>query len=260
MKKPQDDADILQPFLYRKRIATLDQLKAILGTTGTMTVFRRLKALGYLSSYSHRGKYYTLLEIPEFDEYGLWSYHSVWFSQHGNLLATVKELVEEAKAGWTAQELERILHVEAKRPLLQLYQGKTVDREKLSGVYTYFSSNGEKRRSQWLMRKKGASDAAIALPTEIDALSHELRAAIILFFSLLDERQRRLYAGIEAHKMGHGGDLKIAELLDLDAHTVAKGRRELFEGQIQRGRVRKQGAGRKAEEKKRRKFSTGSST
>jgi hypothetical protein len=259
MKKPPGDADTLQSFLHRKRIATLDQLKAALCTTGTMTVFRRLKTLGYLSSYSHRGKYYTLLDIPEFDEYGLWSYHSVWFSQHGNLLATVKELVEEATTGWTAQELERILQVEAKRPLLQLYQDKAIDREKLCGVYTYFSSSGEKRRSQLLMRKKSASDGAIGLPTEIEALCHELKAAIILFFSLLNEQQRRLYAGLEAHKMGHGGDRRIAELLGLDVHTVAKGRRELFGGQIQRGRVRKQGAGRKAKEKKRRKFLNGSS-
>ena len=31
--------------------------------------------------------------------------------------------------------------------------------------------------------------------------SEELKAAIILFYSLLDERQRRLYAGLEAHKV-----------------------------------------------------------
>jgi hypothetical protein len=77
MIKPPGNLDPLQSFLHSERIATLEHLKAALGTTGTMTVFRRLKALGYLSSYSHRGKYYTLLEIPEFDELGLWSYHSV---------------------------------------------------------------------------------------------------------------------------------------------------------------------------------------
>ena len=151
------------------------------------------------------------------------------------------------------------LHVEVKRPLLQLYQGKAIHREKISGVYTYFSASGDKRRSQLLMREQREADAAIGLPAEIEALSHELKAAIILFFSLLDEQQRRLYAGLEAHKMGLGGDRKIAELLGLDVHTVAKGRRELFGGQVQRGRVRKQGAGRKATEKKRRRFSSGSS-
>ena len=82
-------------------------------------------------------------------------------------------------------------------------------------------------------------------------MSHELQAAIILFFSLLDERQRRLYAGLESQKFGHGGDRKVAALLDLDAHTVAKGRRELFGGEVDRERVRRKGGGRKTAEKKR---------
>ena len=260
MKSPPAKPDPLRSLLHTERIATLDQLKAALGTTATMTVFRRLKALGYMSSYSHRGKYYTLQEIPVFNEQGLWSHHSVWFSRHGNLVATVKEFVEEATAGCTAQELERILHVEVKRPLLQLYQGKAIHREKLAGVYTYFSASGDKRRSQLLMREQRRTDPAIGLPAEIEALSHELKAAIILFFSLLDEQQRRMYAGLEAHKMGHGGDRKIAGLLGLDAHTVAKGRRELFGTEVHRGRVRKKGGGRKAMEKKRQKFLSGSET
>jgi len=36
-------------------------------------------------------------------------------------------------------------------------------------------------------------------------LPDELKVAIVLFYSLLDERQRRLYAGLEAMKVGHGG-------------------------------------------------------
>ena len=259
MRKPPGNPDRLHFFLHSEKIATLEQLKETLETTGTMTVFRRLKALGYLSSYSHRGKYYTLKAIPQFDEQGLWSHHSVWFSKYGNLVATVKEFVEEATAGWTAQELELILHVEVKRPLRQLYQSETIHREKLSGVYTYFSASGDKLRSQLLMREQIVADAVIGQVTEIEVLSHELKAAIILFFSLLDEQQRRLYAGLEAQKIGHGGDRKIAELLGLDVHTVSKGRRELFGEQVLRGRVRKQGAGRKATEKKHRKLSTESS-
>jgi hypothetical protein len=78
----------------------------------------------------------------------------------------------------------------------------------------------------------------------------ELRAGIILFFSLLDEKQRRLYAGMEAAKLGHGGDQKIAGLLGLDPHTVAKGRLELLGGSVERGCVRNAGAGRKPVEKK----------
>lgn len=250
MKKPKANPDPLRSFLHVERAATLEELKAALGTTGTMTVFRRLKAFGYMTSYSHRGKYYTLPEIPEFNEQGLWSHHSVWFSRHGNLVATVKEFIEDATTGWTAQELEHILQVEVKRPLLRLYQDNLIHREKISGVYTYFSLVRDQRQSQLLIRKERAADITIGLPSEIEALSHEFKAAIILFFSLLDEQQRRLYAGLEAQKMGHGGDRKIAELLGLDAHTVAKGRRELFGGCVQRGRTRKEGGGRKTTEKK----------
>src|SRR6266481_970445 len=38
----------------------------------------------------------------------------------------------------------------------------------------------------------------------------ELKAAILLFYSLLDEQQRRLYAGLESFKLGHGGDRQLA--------------------------------------------------
>jgi hypothetical protein len=53
--------------LEEQRIATLLELKQALRSSATMTVFRKLKALGYRTSYSHRGKYYTLANIPHFD-------------------------------------------------------------------------------------------------------------------------------------------------------------------------------------------------
>jgi hypothetical protein len=45
----------------------------------------------------------------------------------------------------------------------------------------------------------------------------------------------------------------MAEFLGVDVHTVARGRRELFGEQVHRERVRKEGGGRKAAEKKRQK-------
>jgi hypothetical protein len=75
----------------------------------------------------------------------------------------------------------------------------------------------------------------------------------VLFFSLLDEKQRRLYAGLESLKMGHGGDQAIASLLGLDTGTVSRGRADLLSRDVDLGRVRRTGAGRKSLEKKRRK-------
>ena len=93
----------------------------------------------------------------------------------------------------------------------------------------------------------------IGEPVRESALSPELKAAIVLFYSTLDEQQRRLFAGLEAHKLGHGGDRRLAEFLGIGVHTVARGRKELFTSQVQRDGVRQAGGGRKAVEKKHRK-------
>ncbi|HPG30463.1 MAG TPA: hypothetical protein PLQ81_06720 [bacterium] len=37
-----------------------------------MTIFRKLKELSYITSYSHAGKYYTLNEIAKYNENGIW--------------------------------------------------------------------------------------------------------------------------------------------------------------------------------------------
>jgi hypothetical protein len=78
----------------------------------------------------------------------------------------------------------------------------------------------------------------------------ELKAAILLFYSLLDEQQRRLFAGLESIKLGHGGDGILAEFLGLDPHTVARGRQQLFDQNVSADRTRRSGGGRKPVEKK----------
>ena len=80
----------------------------------------------------------------------------------------------------------------------------------------------------------------------------------MLFASLLDERQRRLFAGLEALKCGWGGDRRIARLLGIDPSTVAAGRRQLVERDVEVDRVRRAGGGRRPTEKKRRKSSPAS--
>ena len=66
--------------LRRRKIATRPEVMAALGTESRRTAFRKLSELSCHTSYSHRGRYYTLEEIAEFDESGLWSYRDVWFS------------------------------------------------------------------------------------------------------------------------------------------------------------------------------------
>ncbi len=88
-------------------------------------------------------------------------------------------------------------------------------------------------------------------PSVLEVAPEEAKAAILLFYSLLDEQQRRLYAGLESLKLGRGGDRQLADFLDLDPHTVARGRYQLLSQDVEVDRARKAGAGRKPVEKKR---------
>ena len=63
------------------------------------TAFRKLKDLDAHTSYSHRGGYYTLDELADFDEHGLWAFAGVRFSRAGTFVATAEAFVNHAEAG-----------------------------------------------------------------------------------------------------------------------------------------------------------------
>lgn len=69
-----------------------------------------------------------------------------------------------------------------------------------------------------------------------------------VLYKRLQEKDRRLYAGIEALKLGHGGVSYIGNLFSCSRHTVLRGIRELDEPDtLPQERNRKAGAGRKSE-------------
>jgi hypothetical protein len=261
MRPERYHAEDLARLLRARRIATIGELKAALGTSSDATVFRKLEALAYRTSYSHRGRYYTLDELARFDELGLWSFRQVWFSQSGTLVATAEALVGSSEAGCDAAELEAVLHVDPKAALLRLVRTERLARQRVGGRYVYVAADAPTRRRQLAARQVwDATPDALGLGAGVRVLPDELKAAIVLFYSLLDERQRRLYAGLEAAKVGHGGDAQIAELLGMDPGTVARGRRELLSGEVETGRVRRPGGGRKPTPKGSRRSSPGSAS
>lgn len=244
-------SDSLRALLLRNKIATLDDLKHTLGTRVDITVFRKLKPLDYLSSYSHRGRFYTLREIALFDDHGLWSRKEVWFSRFGTLLATAEAFVNRSPRGYFADELAPDLHVEVQDVLHQLAQQDRVSRQLVSGRYLYTATDPGIQRRQLLTRRTVEFLPTVTDISVLEVPAEEVKAAILLFYSLLDEQQRRLYAGLESLKLGRGGDRQLADFLDLDPHTVARGRQQLLAQDVEIDGPRKAGAGRKRVEKKR---------
>jgi hypothetical protein len=244
-------SDALRSLLLHSKIATLDELKQAVGTSVDITVFRKLKPLDYLTSYSHRGRYYTLREIARFDDKGLWSQADVWFSQAGTLLATAEVFVNRSPRGYFADELARALHIEVQDALHQLAQQRRVTRQIVSGLYLYTAIDRTVQQGQLLTRRKVEAFPTLVDASVLEVSAEELKAAILLFYSLLDEQQRRLYAGLESLKLGRGGDRQLAGFLDLDPHTVARGRQQLLAQDVEVDRARRAGGGRKPVEKKR---------
>ena len=140
------------------------------------------------------------------------------------LLSTAAAMVEAAAVGYFVEELDNRLHVGTKDALRKLVGDARLTREKVAGQFLYCAADSRRRRQQLLARRSLLAEPGVvgAIP-EAAILPDELRAAIVLFFSLLDEKQRRLYAGLEALKSGRGGDARLAEFLGLDAGTVARG-------------------------------------
>ena len=240
-------------FLKRRKIAMLGEIGEAMGNASERTVFRKLSQLEYLSSYSHRGKFYTLKSIAKFTSKGLWSLRSVWFSRFGTLLDTAAAWVHHSETGYNAAELTSALHVETKHALTQLVRQGQLHRDVVGDRYVYFSTDDAVAEQQ---RKRRDAHAAASHTTALivsnpDLAVEEAKATILLFSSMLNEKQRRLYAGLESLKLGHGGDIHIASLLGMDPHTVSRGRQELINADCGGDTMRASGGGRLSQEKKR---------
>ena len=112
------NSDHLKELFDEITTPTIEELKRALGTNSRMTVFRKLSELSYISSYTHRGKYYALVENIKFDKTGLWSCGEVMFSRYGNLVETIKAFIDKSEMGYSANELKDILSGRSQRALV----------------------------------------------------------------------------------------------------------------------------------------------
>ncbi len=244
-----DLSNLLLTHMNEKKITVMPELKVLLNTQSRMTVFRKLKKLDYITSCSHKGKYYSLNSIAKFNDYGIWKYQSILFSKFGTIKKTLAFLIDNSSKGYSASELYSILNIKVDDVLLGLVKNKHVTRKKISGKYIYYSNAPNQCRKQELTREDQLQQFD-QVKMNPDILLNEIKAALIIFFSTLNEKQRRLYAGFESLKAGYGGDERIARLLDLNIKTVSKGRKELLSQKVAVDTIRKKGGGRKQLKKK----------
>ena len=128
----------LKTIYGRDKVMTLYELiKRMM--VSEITVRRKLKKSGALTSYNKNDKYYTLPHIPVFDSYGLWNFKDIRFSKHGNMHQTIIQLVNESRCGLHAGAIGELIGYPPHSLLNNLCAKSLIQREKLQGKYVYFS-------------------------------------------------------------------------------------------------------------------------
>lgn len=133
----EKDSVVLDTFKKRK-VMVIDEITEILGCS-VPTVRRRLKQWHTYTSHNYNGRYYTLPDIPRFDENGLWKYREILFCKHGNLRQALIHLIIHSPAGLTTREAEGILQVSMGSFMPCFRNIPQVRREKPAGQFVYFS-------------------------------------------------------------------------------------------------------------------------
>lgn len=94
------------------------------------SVRRFLAELGYYSSFTHNGGWYTLRSIPRFNPDRLWFHSDIGFSRAGSLTNTLVDLTTRSTAGMTAEQLGAKLRCRCHSVLVQLVRQGKLKREK----------------------------------------------------------------------------------------------------------------------------------
>jgi len=170
----------VENLLRKRRVVTMSDLCEVIGSSSRMTVFRRLRQIEYVTSYTHAGRYYTLYDIARFDSAGIWFYDDIGFSKKGSLKKTVTYLVDRSDAGKFHFDLERQLRVRVHNVLLDLVKSKQIERRKFEGQYLYLSSDKEQSTKQIEQRDQLSMQARripvfISEPMVIEILAEVIR-------------------------------------------------------------------------------------
>ena len=180
MKQGLTIAEQIHQLLLKNTIMSLKQLRAELQDRPRSSLFRDLKKLDLISSYTHTGQYHALTRLAKFDEDGLWFFRDVGFSRYGTLKRSLVHVITHSPAGMTHREMKKLFRVEVQKPLTELVSINAVSRQLLpSRIHVYLSAD-ETSVAQWERRLAIGDEALeVALPAEsirIEILVEVIRA------------------------------------------------------------------------------------
>lgn len=165
----QDTIKAAWRHLEKIKIFSIGELASVL-TCSIPNARLKLKQWRAYTSYNQNCKYYTLPQIPQFNQHGLWGYKKVAFSKHGNLKKTIIYLVTDSPAGLSGKELGELLGLSPQSFLHHFRECPGIYREKHGGVYIYFSDIDKVCEKQLLQRNTLVQRSAIVTISGFEAI------------------------------------------------------------------------------------------
>ena len=157
---------------------SLKQLRSELPGRARSSLFRDLKKLDVISSYTHTGQYHALTRFAKFDEDGLWFFQDVGFSRHGTLKRSLAHVIAHSQAGMTHREMRRLFRVEVQKPLTDLVSTNAVARQLLPSRIHVYPSADETSVVQ-LERRLAIGDKALDIALPVESIRIEILVEVI---------------------------------------------------------------------------------
>ena len=149
MNKEPSFPDKIRRLLQSNTVMPLKQLRHELGERPRSSLFRDLKKLDLVTSYTHAGQYHALRSAARFDADGLWFFEQAGFAKHGTLKNTLIQIIDNAPAGMTQKELKSLLRIKVQNALTHLVQSHALERQLLpTSFYVYLSEDKHKAADQ----------------------------------------------------------------------------------------------------------------
>jgi hypothetical protein len=169
----------IRQLLLKNTVMSLKQLRPALNDRPRSSLFRDLKKLDLISSYTHTGQYHALHRAARFDQNGLWFFQEVGFSQCGTLKKTLVHRIAHSLIGMTHKEMKTLFRIEVQKPLTDLVKTNAVTRQLLpSHIYVYLSAD-EKQAEDQFQRRLTTSDSPSDMTLPPESIRIEILVEVI---------------------------------------------------------------------------------
>jgi len=179
----------------------------------------KLKNWQTYTSYNQNGRFYTLPQVPVFNQHGLWRYKDIAFSRYGNLKKTVIHLVKVSPAGLSGRQLGKLLGLSPQSFMHHFSTCPGMSREKHDAVFVYFADEPEIYERQSRQRRTRIYRSTVAAISNSEAVMilvaiincHDISAHDIL--ALPEIKKSKLTLSAVQSFMDHHGLVKKIPIL-----------------------------------------------